>query len=188
MAANLRLERVNALPGTLTPSTMYMVKSATAGLFDIYVTGTDAAEVRHVISRSEINSMISQAVTDFTNIRVVADITARDALAPTRNVLALVLDATADVTVQSGAALYVFDSETESGWVKVSEFESLDVVLDWSAIQNKPSSTVAQIDDAVAKAHVHANKAQIDKIGEDVNGEMTYNGIGIQAYIATTEW
>lgn len=189
MAANLRVERVNALPETKTASTLYMVKSAVEGLFDLYVTGTNAAEVRHIISKSEISGMIASAVTDFTNIRVVADIAARNALAPTRNTLALVLDATTDATVDLGAALYVFDNESEpAGWVKVSEFESLDVVLDWSAIQNRPSSSVAAIDDAVSKVHVHDNKTELDKIGQDASGNLTYNGANLQAYITTADW
>lgn len=189
MSHNLRLERVNALPAELTASTMYFVKSATSGLVDIYVTGTSASEVRHVISKTEIQSMITQSVSDFTNIRVLADIAARDAIVSDRNVLALVLDATADTTVSAGAALYVYDAESAvKAWSKVSEFESLDVVLEWDAIQNKPTSTVAAIDDAVAKTHVHANKAIIDKIGEDADGNMIYNGAAIQATFAVVEW
>ena len=55
---------------------------------------------------------------------VVADIAARDALTDlTSGDIAYVIDASADGTVTSGAALYVYNG---SSWGKISEFESLD--------------------------------------------------------------
>ena len=53
---------------------------------------------------------------------VVADITERNALTPSNGSLALVLDASADATVDSGAATYVWRTSTTS-WIKVSEAE-----------------------------------------------------------------
>ena len=85
------------------------------------------------------------------------------------------LDASADATVASGAATYVYDFGNTT-WVKISEAESLDVVLDWSNIQNGPSSSPAAIDAAVADSHTHANKTQLDKIGENGDGNLTYDG------------
>lgn len=59
---------------------------------------------------------------------VVADIVARDAQTGASNGdLTYVVDASADGTVDSGAALYVWDG---SAYQKISEFESLDVVSD----------------------------------------------------------
>lgn len=183
----MRIERVNALPATLSGSTMYVVKSSEAGLADVYFTNNDGTEARHVIKKSEITDMINTSIGNFTNIQLAADITARDALSLTRNALVLVLDATGDATVSNGAALYLYDVAT-TAWHKVSEFESMDVTLTWDAIQGRPTSTVAKIDDAVAKAHVHANKAQLDKIGEDADGVLQYNGAYIEAQIAVNEW
>ena len=48
---------------------------------------------------------------------------------------ALVLDATADSTVEIGGAHYVYDG---TGWVKISELNDLDAVIHWEDIQNKP--------------------------------------------------
>lgn len=45
----------------------------------------------------------------------------------------------------------------------------------WAEILDKPDSTKAQIDDAVAKRHEHSNKSNLDKISE-VDGVLTYNG------------
>lgn len=64
----------------------------------------------------------------------------------------------------------------------------LNISLDWANITNKPTSTVAQIDSAVANAHTHANKAQLDKIGEDGTGALTYNGQAVSAQWAATQW
>lgn len=183
----MRIERVNALPATLSGSTMYVVKSSEAGLADVYFTNNDGTEARHVIKKSEITDMINTSIGNFTNIQLAADIIARDALSLARNALVLVLDATDDATVSNGAALYLYDVAT-TAWHKVSEFESMDVTLTWDAIQGRPTSTVAEIDNAVAKAHVHANKAQLDKIGEDADGVLQYNGAYIEAQIAVNEW
>ena len=64
-----------------------------------------------------------------------------------------------------------------TSWIKISEAESLDVVVDWSDITNKPTSSVADIDDAVSKRHNHTNKTELDKIGENANELFTYNGV-----------
>ena len=85
------------------------------------------------------------------------------------------LDASADATVTSGAATYIYNSST-SAWLKIAEHESMDVTIDWTDIQNRPASSVADIDDAVTKRHTHANKTELDKIGQDANGKLTYNG------------
>lgn len=75
--------------------------------------------------------------------------------------------------------------------------------IDYSEIENKPSSTITQIDqsvqsshshpnkalldtynqtnidisNAVTSTHVHSNKASLDKLGVNANGELTINGV-----------
>ena len=65
------------------------------------------------------------------NVKYVADITARDALTgDALTGLVFVIDATADSTVDSGAAMYAWDATLNSnagGWVKIAEHESLDI-------------------------------------------------------------
>lgn len=51
--------------------------------------------------------------------------------------------------------------------------------LDWSAIKNKPASTVADIQDAVTKRHSHTNKSVLDKFSEDSSGNPQYNNKAI---------
>ena len=104
---------------------------------------------------------LEAALSGQTGCHVVADIKARDALTG-MNVgdQAWVIDATGDSTVSTGGAKYIYQSK-ESGWVKTAEAESMDVVLKWANLQDKPTSTVLEIDDAVSKKHEHANKAAV---------------------------
>ncbi len=95
-------------------------------------------------------------------IKVVADITARDALTTKYSGLSVyVQDATDDPTVKTGGAYYIYNG---SNWVKVAEAESLDVVLDWNEIINKPTTLAGfGITDAVNIADV-SNVAAPNKI------------------------
>ena len=105
--------------------------------------------------------------------------------------LVMVVDASADDTVTEGWAIYrrltsAVDLTQMASWQKVAEKESLDVVVNWDNITGKPSSTVTAIDDAVAKAHEHANKAVIDKFtdaGSDGAPVLKYG----EKTIATTD-
>lgn len=183
----LKIRKVNALPGTLEASTLYMVKHASnANLFDLHLSTSDGLSSRHIISQAEIATMISDSMAAFNTVLVVADIAARNALTLTANAQVLVLNAVGDATVTSGAALYVYDYATTT-WHKVSEYESLDVVLDWASIQNKPTSTVAQIDQAVADSHTHANKTLLDLLSE-VGGHLHYNAQPVRPFLDQEDW
>lgn len=182
----MKIRKVTALPGTFEASTMYLVQGSEAGLMDIYVSTSDGSAVRHIISKSEINTLIANALSGFNTASVVADITARNALAPTVNTQALVLDATGDPTVSSGAATYIYDTVT-AAWYKISEMESLDLIINWSDIVGRPTTSVAAIDDAVAKAHVHANKTVLDSIS-DQGGALGYAGQPVRAYLEEEAW
>lgn len=61
-----------------------------------------------------------------------------------------VTDASGDSTVTSGWAIYRYNG---SAWAKIQEQEGLDVVIpttiEWANVQNKPTSSVTDIDDAV---------------------------------------
>ena len=73
-------------------------------------------------------------------------------------------------------------------WIKVSEAESLDIVTSWASLTSKPLSSVVQIDNAVAIAHTHSNKTQLDNIGQNVEGLLTYNGSLPTSSWATVNW
>lgn len=119
---------------------------------------------------------LSAAVAGQSRVHVVADITARDALAdPVVGDQAWVKDATADATVTSGAAIYLYES-TELGWVKTGEAESMDMVVSWSSVQDRPV-TDEQLTDTVSKKHEHANAtAVLDKLSTDDQGRLLLDG------------
>ena len=78
----------------------------------------------------------AQIPTSFKEAAVVENIAARDELTPFQGMHALVIDASGDATVESGGgAEYVYNG---TKWVKISEFNELDTLIEWSNVQNKP--------------------------------------------------
>lgn len=185
----IRFAKVSVLPATLEASTLYMVApvGAAADDLEIYVSSNDGTSVRHIPTLTEINSLISTAVNSYSTAVVVDDIVERNELDPGVVTIALVLDATADVTVASGAATYVYNPATTS-WTKIAEYESLDVTLQWANIQGKPTSSSAAIDQAVADSHTHSNKPTLDLLAVDADDELTYKGLNVAARLESEAW
>lgn len=171
----ITFHQVTALPGTLVGDAIYAVATG-ASAIELYITNNDGSLARRIINEADVQALIDAAtIAAGSSFVIVADITERDALGLTDNKLVLVLDASADVTVGAGSALYAWRQSTTS-FIKVSEFESLDITVNWSDIQGRPSSSAAAIDAAVANSHTHGNKTEIDKIGQDGDGNLTYDG------------
>lgn len=181
--AGFNVHKVTALPGTLEPNALYAVLASGGDAnSECYITDSSGV-AKGVGNTAFITAVVNSIIGAGFMFEIVADIPARDALSLTANSLVLVTDASADATVGAGAALYAWDTSTFS---KLTEFESLDVVLTWASITDGPTSTPAQVDDAVAKA-THANRTQLDLIGADVNSDPTYDGVNIVRW-ATTDW
>jgi len=186
--ATFKIFKETTLPGSLDAHSIYLIAPAgKPNYVEMYVTGASASTVKRIVNTDDIQTMIDSSLASLNAIEVVPDIPARNALTPTKNITVLVLDATGDLTVASGAATYVYRLSTTT-WVKISEAESMDVSVTWAMITGKPSSAVADIDDAVAKRHNHANKTQLDKIGEDGSGNLTYNGVLPVIAWTSTNW
>lgn len=184
----LTISRVNALPETLAAETIYLVKTGTE--LTLTVTGNTGAVVATTVSKADVNTAISTAIgaLDMSNtVEFAANIAARDAMSLTKSTFVYVADATADETVTAGAAMYLYDYGGET-WHKVTEYESLDLVLSWENITGKPSSSVADIDDAVAKRHSHANAAVLDLLSAPA-GQLLYDGAPVGGVITNgNEW
>ncbi|WP_462383407.1 hypothetical protein [Pseudomonas sp. Marseille-QA0892] len=189
--AHVKFYKVTSLPATLEPDALYFV--ANGAYAETYVTdGSGAA--KGVGNTPMINSLIDAALANWggaaSTVSIVADIAARDALIATleSNTMILVIDASADPTVGEGSALYAYAADTDTIY-KVAEYESMDVIVQWNEIEGRPTSTPAQIDNAVAQAHSHANKAVLDQLS-DVNNELHYRGVrvGGGAEWNTTNW
>lgn len=187
---DIKFFKETALPATPVANAVYFITGVDASLVDIFVTST-AGVARRVINKADIQAMITASIASSSQLIIVADITARNALTLTTAQYVFVKSAVGDTTVASGAATYLFDpagATLAAKWIKVSEAESLDVQFTWAALLNKPTSTVAAIDAAVAASHTHANKASLDKVGQDAGGNLTYNGQLPSTGWNTTAW
>lgn len=149
-------------------------------------TTTDQVKLADASNLQQELDKLWAALDENTSTHIAADIAARDALKDTEELKAgdkcWVIDASTDDTVTKGAALYIVESisgdPATPTWKKISEAESLDTIIKWADIQNKPTSTVADIDDAVTKKHEHTNKAVIDELTEGTTGDgkLLYKG------------
>ena len=187
--STIQFHKVSSLPGSLQPDSFYFVQNGTYA--EAYLTNA-AGEARAIGNSSMINALITDALASLPSsgapLVFVADIAARNALegSLTSATFVLVEDATGDPTVNAGAALYGWNPATTS-WLKLAEYESMDVTLTWTAIQGRPTSTPAQIDSAVAATHSHANKATLDKLSES-GGLLRFNGAAIQNEWTGANW
>ncbi len=171
-----------------------------------YSDGTNAQEhyddvIKHLTAQEKLklfnladNANLTYAtkaeLAGFQANQVVNDIASRDAL---ENVLigtiVYVKNATADTSVTLGGATYIFNG---TSYEKVAEWESLDLVVNWDDIVGKPTSTVTEIDDAVAKKHDHANKPVLDTLNSDgirlsVNGTQVANLNDVQGQVIISD-
>ena len=150
MPATVSHAKVISLPGTAVSGRIYFLKDGAETYGDLYV-GSTGGTLVPFINEQRIIDVINTQGGAASEILIADDIAARDALVIPRNSIVVVIDASADPTVTSGAAQYLYRS-VQDDFIKLGEFESLDVVIDWSDIQNRPSSSVVQIDDAVTTA------------------------------------
>lgn len=185
--AEISIFKETALPGSLVAHSIYVIAPPSKPDYvEIYV--TDASGVtKRLINEDDVQDLIEAAVAGMDNLLYAADITARDALVLTGNAKVYVADATGDPTVELGGATYFYYHADEE-FIKTSEEESLEIEVTWAALSGKPSSSVADIDDAVAKKHAHSNLTQLNKIDEDGSGNMTYNGSLPKTGWASTGW
>lgn len=185
--AQFKIFRETSLPAVLEAYAVYLVAPASKPNYvEMYVSDSTGSTAKRILTDTDIQSMITAAMASANQVQVVANIAARNALTPVGSWHFYVQDASDDPTVDAGGAGYLWDTTNEV-WVKLYEAESLDIQLDWDGLQGKPSSSVADIDDAVAKAHTHTNKSTLDKLGEDGDG-LTFAGAPVTSQWASTEW
>ena len=192
----LKIYRETSLPGSLEAYAIYMIAPTGAGNEDyveMYVTDS-SGNAKRIVNRADIDLMISDALSAANELKIVTNITARDAFivpgtTSTNARYAYVIDATDDTTVNSGGATYLYNPTVgATDWIKISEAESLDVTVSWGDISGAPTSTASAIDAAVTASHSHSNKTQLDNIDEDDNGLLTYNGVLPLTGWQTTSW
>lgn len=177
MTTTFKPSKLTAVPSLpCDPNAVFFVApQGKPNYIEIYVSNNAGTALKRLLTDTDIQGLIDASISGLAGeMPIVADIAARNALSPTSNTQVLVLDATGDPTVTSGAATYLYRVSTTS-WIKLSEAESFDLVLEWVNIQGKPTSSPTAIDTAVSNSHTHTNKTQLDKIGENADGFFTYN-------------
>ena len=173
------LHKLTALPatGSRTAHSIYLIgPPGDPDHCEMYVTGSDPATIKRLINKADVDALIAAAVASASgsNSFFADTIAARNAITPKKNAMTVhVVDATGDTTVKSGGATYMWRA-SNSSWVKISEFESMDIT--WAGITGGPAASPTNIDDAVNKRHAHTNMTQLNKVGEDGAGNLTYGG------------
>jgi hypothetical protein len=178
MTTTFKPSKLTAVPSLpCDPNAVFFVApTLKPNYIEIYVSNNAGTALKRLLTDADIQALIDASISGLAGeMPIVADIAARNALSPTKNTQVLVLDATGDSTVASGAATYLYRVSTTS-WIKLSEAESLDLILQWANIQGKPTSSPSAIDTAVGNSHVHnSNLTQLNKIGENADALFTYN-------------
>lgn len=187
--ATFKIFKETALPGTPEANSIYLIAPpGYPNLVEIVVTNNaGTAPHRHVLNTADVEAMIADSLSSVSELTIVSNIAARNALTPSGTIYVYVEDATGDATVASGGATYLYKPSTTS-WIKTSEAESLDVSFTWSSLVGKPTSSPAAIDAAVAASHSHSNITQLNAIGQNGASEMTYNGVQVKTEWSTTGW
>lgn len=182
--AEVKFFKETVLPASPVANAWYIIINGSYA--ETYL--TDNAGVAKMVGNSTmINTLIATQLSSLSQTYIVANIAARNTLTSglTSNAVIQVVDASADSSVASGGATYLWDDANNVS-IKVAEFESMDVVTQWSNITGKPTSTPGQIDSAVADSHTHTNKSVLDLITV-VSGVLFYNGVEIKNW-NTTNW
>lgn len=177
-----KFHKVNSLPVTKDPNAFYAVANGTN--VDFYLTDSSGVE-KAISTDTRINDLITAALASINAVEIVATIAARDALTLSSNAMILVLDASADNTVDSGAATYAY-RHSDTSFNKIAEHESQDISITWASITDGPTSTPAQVDTTVNNSHTHTNLTLLEKITE-TNSEPHYNGQPLNSW-NTLDW
>lgn len=146
-------ETVLPSPQNLLPYSVYLVApEGQEDYVELFVTNSSisstAPYARRVVNQADVTTLINAKIQETRELIIVADIAARDLLTSTLIQLVFVVDATADATVNSGGATYLYNPDDDV-YIKISETESLDVVVNFDDIVGGPNSTAAEIDNAV---------------------------------------
>ena len=177
----IKHHKVAALPATLEANAIYFVQSTFDPTYaETYVTDNSGV-AKMVGNTTMIDQRIAIALATVNQVEFAPDFATMQATTYPSNVTVFVGDASGDPTVDAGGAYYFYEKTTTT-FTKVSEMESLDVVLDWANIQNGPGSTPSQIDQAVANSHTHANIAVLDGLGKDADDCLTLDGNPVMAW------
>ena len=182
--SKFKIVRVTTLPSTITPSTMYILKTPTSAIAEVYFSNNDGSVLVPGITEQFItDSFASLLASGMGQIEIVENINERNRANKNGNCLIMVIDATGDEFGSTGTVLYLYRA-INSSYFRVSSFDGTNDAINggtvgtiwWDTIQGRPTSTPEQIDQAVADSHTHSNKSVLDRIGVTADGVLTVDG------------
>lgn len=164
--------RLNAVPTQWIPDSIYFIKnySPTDPIADLYITDMAGNPLR-VGNADLTQELIATFFHDKRIFKIFDDIAQRDQYIqsnPDYAQLFLVIDASDDPNVTSNSAFYGYRPAFTGHDAEVffiSDFESQNISLNWSNIENRPSSTVEAIDLAVA-SYQNLYNASLERVDE----------------------
>lgn len=179
------ITRVTSLPSVISPSTMYVLKTPTSEVAEVYFSNKTGSVLVPGITEQFISDKFSSLLaTGMGQIEIVDNINDRNRVTKNGNSLIMVIDATGDEFESTGTVLYLYRANNNS-YFRISSFdENQDSIgkttpvgqVWWNTIQGGPTSTPDAIDQAVGVSHVHGNKDSLDRIGVTNNGVLTVDG------------
>lgn len=176
MAVPFNIVRVNAVPASPAPNTLYITKD-TKGRAVLTFIGNTAASRASTLTTADVQTLISEALANAGAVYAVDTLAALQAIVPTTNSVGFVRNPIAPGDPVS----YVYDL-AKAGW-KPSQAPAK-----WADIVGRPASSAAQIDAAVTASHTHTNMAVLDKLGQSVAGKLTYNGSDVSEVGFASDW
>jgi len=147
MANLIKFHKVSSLPGTPEDNSFYFVQDSENDYAESYL--TDDLGAFHKIGNSQMIEDVALNIMGI-GLEVVEDIDARNALDPGDNpVLAIVVDASDDLAVDEGGALYAWkpDAGEEGEWRLLAKYGELDTKV----------LVAKAIDESAAKTDLHDN-------------------------------
>lgn len=187
----LSIKRVLAVPQLpADPSTLYFVKSGEAGLVEIYISSNDGSELRHVLKKDEIASLVSAANTATAsklatarNIDLTGDASGSTSFDGSANVQIAVTLADTGVTAGQYTKLTV-DAKgrvTAGDGLAASDIPSLD------ASKLTTGTLTLNTDGNAATATKLATARNINGVAFDGSADITINAVDSTARIAVSE-
>ena len=179
------ITRVTALPSAITPSTMYILKSPTSAVAEVYFSNTDGTQLVPGVTEQFISDKFASLLSSgMGEIQIVENINDRNRASKNGNCLIMVIDATGDGFGSTGTTLYLYRA-INSSYFRISSFDENQNAIGntggtgpvwWDMVQGRPVSTPEQIDQAVQGSHTHGNKDTLDRIGVTPDGVLTVDG------------
>lgn len=182
--SKFKIVRVNNLPTTYTPSTMYILKKSESGFAEVYYTNNDGTALVPGITEQFItDKFVSLLASGLGQVNIVETIEDRNSISKNGNCLIMVIDSRGDEYGSNGTVLYLYHSATLK-YYRISVFNSYGDgsqtgsggASNWEELLGRPLSAPAQIDEAVNMAHSHDNKSSLDRIGVTSDGILTVDG------------